>query len=183
MSRGVNRGCACALALCVLLAAMLLPGPGLCKDLKIGFVQSERIFEESTDYADAQVQFEKFKNAWEAQAQEMEAEVAALVEEYEQQRLLLSEQKRKEKEREILTKRETLQQFVGEVLSPDGKLAEKNMELSKPIYEKIKAAVAKIGEESQFDLVLDSGAVLWAVPDTGLDLTDRVLEELNKETP
>lgn len=183
MSRGVNRGCACALALCVLLTAMLLPGPGLCADLKIGFVQSERIFEESTDYADAQAQFEKYKNEWETQAQEMEAEVAALAEEYEQQRLLLSEQKRKEKEQEILTKRETLQKFVSEVLSPDGKLADKNTELSKPIFDKIKAAVAKIGQESELDLVLDSGAVLWAAPDKGLDLTDSVLEELNKETP
>lgn len=168
----------------MLLIAVLWPSVGLCADLKMGYVLSERIFTEYKAYADAQAEFEKFKADWEKRAQDMEAELATLQEEYEQQRLLLSEQKAKEKEEEIRTKGEALQKFVNEILSPEGKLAQKNMELSKPIYDKINAVVAKIGEEEQYDFIFDASTsgLLWAAPDKGYDLTDKVIEVLNKET-
>jgi len=165
-----------------LLLTVSLPGFGFCEVLKIGYVFSERIFLESKDYADAQAEFNKYKTDWEQKAQEMEREFTALQEEYMQQRLLLSEQKKKEKEEQITAKREAFENFVSEVLSPEGKLAEKNRELSKPIYDKIKSTVAKIAEGGQYDLILDASAVLWAAAGKGYDLTDQVIEELNKET-
>ena len=88
----------------------------------------------------------------------------------------------KEKEAEIIVREEALQKFVSEVLSPEGKLAQKNMELSKPIFDRINAIVAKIGEEEQYDFIFDGSGLLWVAPDKGYDLTDKIIEDLNKET-
>ncbi len=52
--------------------------------------------------------------------------------------------------------------------------------MTKPIYDKINRVIQKIGEDEEYDFIIDasSGALLHANPK--YDITDRILEELNK---
>ena len=66
-------------------------------------------------------------------------------------------------------------------LSRQGQVVKRNEEILRPIISKIQTILAKIGSEEGFDLILDAadGHVLYA--DQSLDLTQRVIDELNKQ--
>jgi outer membrane protein len=108
-------------------------------------------------------------------------EYQALAQEIESQSLLLSEEKKKEKLRELQTKATEIDQFKFEKLNPEGgEFYRKNQEIFKPIIDKINSVINKVGTVDEYDIILDasSGALLHALPK--YDLTSRILEELNK---
>ena len=112
----------------------------------------------------------------------MQDNLKRLQEQYESQSLLLSDAKKREKEQEIQNLIMKLRQFQQQKYDPQtGEIYKKQAELLQPVYDKINAVIKKIGEDEKYDLVLDtaSGNILY-VGDAIKDLTDRVLEELNK---
>ena len=58
--------------------------------------------------------------------------------------------------------------------------AKRNDELSRPIVEAIEAAAKNVAEKEGFDLVLDSGPGIVVYSKPELDLTDRVLQNLEE---
>jgi Skp family chaperone for outer membrane proteins len=108
-------------------------------------------------------------------------EYQTLAQEIESQSLLLSEEKKKEKLRELQDKATEIDKFKFEKLNPEGgEFYRKNQELFKPIIDKINNVINKVGTDEEYDIILDasSGALLHALPK--YDLTSRILDELNK---
>jgi len=151
------------------------------KVLRIGYINSDRILSEYKEFAVVQEKIKRMEQQWEQEAKAKREEIRRLEDTYESQRLLLSDEKRMEMEREINRKYQEYQEFLNEILGPEGKRARKIQELSKPIYDKINSVLAKIAEEEGLDFIFDVSvpAVVFARPE--YDLTDRVLEYLNKE--
>jgi Skp family chaperone for outer membrane proteins len=69
---------------------------------------------------------------------------------------------------------------VKSIWGPEGKIAQKNAELMKPIIDKVNGILERIGTEEKFSMIFDAanGGVVFAPP--GADLTPRVVEELNR---
>jgi len=152
------------------------------KELKIGYIDSGRILAGSKAYAEAQKTLEELKAEWQKQAAAKEEEIKKLQDELDRQRLLLSPDTERKKQEEIRAKYEEYRKFVDSILSPEtGKLAQKTQELSKPIYDKINAILERIGEEEDYDIIFDAfpQTIVFAKPE--YDLTEKVLEMLNKE--
>ncbi|MCD6335744.1 MAG: OmpH family outer membrane protein [Candidatus Latescibacteria bacterium] len=151
------------------------------KELKLGYIDSNRILTEYKGMADVQAELEKAKSKWDKQTQAKEAELDSLRQEYDAQSLMWSEKTQQQKQKAIQEKYVEYQRFVNEIVSPDGKFAQRRMELLKPIYDKINTILDRLGKEGGYDFVFDVGipAVVFAKPE--YELTDRVLEELNKE--
>ena len=156
-------------------------GGALGKELKVGYIDSNRILMEYKGMADVQAKLEKAKSEWDKETQMREAELDSLREEYDTQSLMWSEKTQQEKQKAIQEKYMDYQQFVNEIIAPTGKFAQRRMELLKPIYDKINGLLNQIGEEGNYDFIFDVDipAVVFAKPE--YDLTDRVLEDLNKE--
>ena len=59
---------------------------------------------------------------------------------------------------------------------------QKNAELLEPILDKLKNVIEAISTDDNIDIVLDAstGGILYAVP--SLDITDDVIERMNKLT-
>ena len=150
-------------------------------DLKVAYIDSERLLSEYKALAEVQQELDRYKDQWEKEAGKKQTELDSLQQEYEAKQLMFSEQRRKEVEREGAAKAQALQKFVDEFLSPGGKYAQKNIELSKPIYDEINSLIRNIGEEENYDLIFDSPSLLFAKPQ--YDITDRILKELDKEIP
>ncbi len=74
-----------------------------------------------------------------------------------------------------------IQQFQNDKWGQNGEFFRKQEEIMKPVYEKINAAIKKVGEEERFDYIFDivAGNIVYASPDQE-DLTDLVVEELEK---
>jgi outer membrane protein len=167
----------------MLLGAMLcliLSSSGLAQQLKIGYVDVVRLKQEYNEYRQAEVQFQKDMEVWQAKADSMMAEMQELSDKLEKQNLMLTEQAKNEIRENLLVKQNEYQMFVNEVMGPDGEAAKKEFELSKPLIEKINTAIKLIALKGNYTYVLDStaGSVLYA--DEKYDITDKVIIELNK---
>jgi len=164
----------------VLIIAFFSSIAALAESGKFGFVNSLRIRTEYKEFADAQEKFDKDVAMWQAELDSMNGEVDSLESELEKQSLLLSEERRREKENIMKDKKLKYKQYSTEILGPGGKIERRNAELVKPIYDKIMLVLEKIGRGGNYTFIFDSVGGNIAYADKKLDLTDRVLEELNK---
>jgi len=165
----------------ILLVSFAAPNAVRAADLLIGFIDSERIFAEYQGTKEAQTEFNADLEKWGKDLEAKKQELEQLEEAYKQQQLILSDPMRKQKEQEILDKRSQLDAFSREIWGPQGKVAERNEQLTRPIIERMNAVLTKIGESEGFSIIFDAadGNVVYA--DKALDLTDRVLEALHAE--
>lgn len=164
----------------IVLAAFLLSAGVAGAEGKIGYIDSARIFAEYKGTEDAQRTFDSEVEGWEQQAQGLKTQLDSLEGEYQRQSLMLSETRKRERQQEILTKRQEYEAFVQSVWGPQGKLAVKNSELVQPIVEKINVILQRLGVEEDYAIVFDAslGGIVYAAE--GIDLTDRIIEELNQ---
>ncbi|MCP4582697.1 MAG: OmpH family outer membrane protein [candidate division Zixibacteria bacterium] len=151
------------------------------EDLKIGYVDSQRIFAEYQEYQDAQAKFDKDVEAWNVEAEQIKAEVEDLMTELESQSLILSAEKKSEKEDFLRAKQDTLRQFLDATFGPEGKAERRMAELSKPVREKVLEVIERLAIENDYSLVLDAGTINIAYAKKSLDITDDILAELATE--
>jgi outer membrane protein len=171
-----------ALALAFLFAlSYSLVDTASAQEGKIGYVDSQRIFAESKDFADAQAKFDKDIAAWNKQAEEMQAEIDRLDQELKAQSLMLSKEKREEKERAVQAKKDAYQQYVEGTFGPGGKAERRNAELIKPIRDKIISIIEKVAIEENYAMVMDASTTSIAYAKRSLDLTERIIEELKRQ--
>ena len=147
---------------------------------KIGYVDSMRLRTEFGEFADAQAEFDKDVKVWQDEIGELEHLIDSLKQDLEKTSLLLSEAKKKEKEENLESKKLEYQSLTNDIFGPGGRAEERNAELTKPILDKINQVLEKIASEENFIMIFDSVNANIAYAKKSLDLTDLVLEELNR---
>lgn len=166
----------------IILLVLLVAAPGFGQKMKIGFVHSQKLLTTFQDALDANKKLEEIDRQWKTEGMEMQKEIERLNDQFETQSLLLSEAKKKEKQQEIQNLYMKIQNFQQEKYNPQtGEIYRKQAELMQPVYDKINDVIKKIGEDEKYDLILDTAAGnILHVSEAITDLTERVLEELNK---
>ncbi len=154
----------------------------LLAEVRIGYIDSNRIMGEYSETKAVQAELEKEQRKMEADYNKLIAQLDSLGQDYEKQRLLMSEQRRTEKENEIEQKREQIQQFQLEKFGPQGEIYQKESQLLTPVLKKIDEAIKIVGAEEGYDYIFDanSGAIVYAL--NAHDLTEDVLKELQEAT-
>ena len=166
----------------LLVCCFMLTGNSYGQKLKFGYVNSQKILNEYKEAQDANKKFQEINAAWEAEGLEMQNRLQELMDELESQSLLLSEQRKMEKQAEAQNLYTQFQTFQAQKWGPDGEAAKKEQELMAPIIETIRGVIKQIGEADEYTYIFDSvaGNIVY-VADDQTDLTDRVIEELNKD--
>jgi outer membrane protein len=169
-------------ALALIMLGLAIPRSARA-EIKIGFVNSEQILEGYTGTRSAIEAFNTDVNGWNTDATSRKTELDNLGKELSSQTPMLSDDKRREKEQDYQRKLTEYDQFVQSIWGPNGLVVKRNEEILRPIIGKIQTILAKIGADEQYDLILDAanGNVLYA--DQAHDLTQKVLDELNKQQP
>lgn len=152
-------------------------------DIKIAHVDSKMIFEKYTETPKAQRDYDRQVQKWEQDAKAKQKEVMDLQERLDKQSLMLSEEKKQELQAQLTKKKADYEQFVQQIYGKDGALYQKNQEITDPIVQKIKKTIQDVANQEGYDMVFDraSGAVVYWGKDN--DLTQRVLDILNKGAP
>ena len=110
-----------------MLAALALGLPGVAAaDLKIGYIDSAKIFQEYKDAQEAQARFERQVQGWRDEAAEKDKLVNQLRAEVRDQAPILSALKRQEKEEALQRAVSDYERFIQEIWSPQGKAAQEN---------------------------------------------------------
>ena len=163
---------------------LLFISPTYAQKLKIGYINSQKILTTYKEAVDAQKKIDELNRQWEKEGLEMQKQLQELQDQFESQSLLLSESKKAEKAQEVQNLYLRIQQFQQEKWAPgQGEIYKKEKEFMAPVLEKINAVIKKIGDEQSYDYIFDTvaGNILYA-SESQEDLTDKVLEELNKST-
>ena len=166
--------------LALALGMVLRPG-GARAEIKIGFIDSDRIFAEYGKTRDAQESFNREVQELSKTAREKKTEIDELQKKLDQQGPMLSEAKRDEQNRELQRKVTDYESYVQSNWGPGGRISKLNEEFLRPIVDRVHAIVAAMGTEEGYSLILDAadGNVIFG--DKTLDLTDRVLTGLRDE--
>jgi outer membrane protein len=153
----------------------------LSGESKIGYIDSEEVINGYKGMSALKAQYNKLIAEWEEEAQKKKAEIEKLKNELDDQEAMLSEETKKKKRNEIKEKEKAYEEFLKEVWGENGKAKIKHEELLRPVIEEISNILEKIGEEEGYEIIFDisEGSIVFAK--LGLDLTERVLFEINKE--
>jgi outer membrane protein len=160
---------------------LAIPGAGSAADLKIGFIDSERIFSEYAGTQEAQRSFNREVQELTKTAKEKKTEIDDLQRKLDAQGPMLSEAKRDEQNQVLQKKIADYDVFVQKNWGPQGSVSKLNEQYLKPIVDRVHKIVTGFGSDEGYSLILDAADGNIIFGDRTLDLTDRVLAELKKE--
>jgi outer membrane protein len=146
---------------------------------KIGYVDSDTIMKQLADYQDTQKKLDALIKEWQEEIAKMERDHKAKFEDYQKKRLILSEQKRVDTEKELVDLENQISKYRQEKLGVRGELFQKQEELMKPINNRIFTAIQEVAKEKDYDFIFDrSGDMVFLYAKEQYDVTQLVLEKL-----
>jgi len=148
--------------------------------MKIRYVNSQRILAEYPEAQEVQRKLDELRASYEKEYNQMLQQYDQLAKELQSQSLLLSPEKKAEKEKQLQELGMRIEQYRIQKLGPEGEYFQQNQKLTQPLFDKINRVIQQISQDEGYDFVLDvvQGVVLYAKPE--YDITDRILEELKK---
>jgi len=157
-----------------LLALALIATAGYAQgaDYKIGFVNTERLFREAAPAKRAQQKLEKEFAGRDADLQKLSKQVRDLQASLEKDGVTMSENDRRNKERDLANMTRDMQRMQRE-FREDLNLR-RNEELA-AVQERANKVIQQIAEAEKFDLILQDPVVYAS---TRIDITDKVIKAL-----
>ncbi|MGH7731371.1 MAG: OmpH family outer membrane protein [Candidatus Eiseniibacteriota bacterium] len=165
-----------------LLIALAAAGTASAADLKVGYIDSSRIFLEFKDAKEAQERFDRQAQGWRDEATEKEKLVKQLRDEVRDMSPILSALKRQEKEEALQKAIAEHERFIQSIWGPQGRAAQENERATQDVVNQIRAVVEKIASEKGLDLVFDSAGGFLTYANKSLDLTAEVVRQLNERS-
>jgi outer membrane protein len=140
-------------------------------EMKIGFVNTERVFREAAPAKRAQQVLEREFSARNAELSKVEKQGRDLQQELERENVTLSEPARREKERQLADISRNFQRIQREIRE-DLNLR-RNEELAK-VQERATRVINQIAEQEKFDLVIQEAVFA----SSRIDITEKVIRAL-----
>jgi outer membrane protein len=156
-------------------------GPSLAQTLKVGYIDSIKIFAENKETQEAERVYRGEVQQWESQKQRYEADVARMGDELNAQSPMLSEEKKAERRLEFQRKMDEYKRFMEETFGDNGLAARRNKELTQPIVDKINKIIEVIAKEQGLTMVFDVANANIVYADKTLDITELVLTRLGQQ--
>jgi len=153
----------------------------LTAEVRIGYIDSNEIMNNNEDVKQIQISLEKEQRRLQSDMENLIRQIDSLKQDYERQRLLMSDSRKKEKEQEIIRMDQKAQQFQIEKFGPEGEIYKMQNQLLKPVLAKIDAAIQAVGKKQEYDYIFDAaaGAIVYALDAN--NVTQDVLDELDKQ--
>ena len=165
----------------IMIVAVLatLVAPTVHGQMKVGHFSSEAIMRQLPDAQDAQKQLDQLVADWQGELNRMQDDWKKKFEEYDKRKLIMTEQRRADTERELRELEQKVADFRNQKFGQNGELFNKQNELMKPVQDRVFKAVQDVAKEESYDYVFDkSGEILLMYANEKYDLTPKILEKL-----
>jgi outer membrane protein len=153
-----------------------LAGPAVAQELKIGYVNSERVLREAIPAKAAQTKLEAEFSKREKDLNEQGNRLKAAADKLEKEAPTLSESERNRRQRELVEQDRDLQRKRREFQEDLNQ--RKNEELA-AVVERANRVIKQIFDQEKYDLILQE--VVFAGPK--IDITEKVIKALNAAPP
>ena len=158
----------------LLIAAILFLGASqtINAQAKTAHVDVSEIVSKMPAMLDAQKQLEKLSATYDADYKKMAEEFQAKLKKYDAESATVTEAINGERQKEVQDMQKRIQDF-GQ--NAQKELQQKQEEITKPIYDKVKASIQKVGKTKGFQYILDGSTLLLS---DGPNLTADVKKDL-----
>lgn len=146
---------------------------------KIGFINTETVLKELSEYQSAQKTLEQLSNKYKAEIEADLKVIDQLYSTYQNQKAYLSSSQRSSAENKIITKEQEMKKKEDSYFGSEGVLAKKSEELLTPIRERVEKAVRHYCELNGFTAIIDlAGTANIVYYDSALDITKDIIKQL-----
>nr|WP_315153891.1 OmpH family outer membrane protein [uncultured Flavobacterium sp.] len=157
----------------LLIAAMVVLGANTMNaQAKVAHVNVAEIMTKMPAMLDAQKQLEKLSTTYDAEYKKMVTEYQDLLKKYEAEAKTVTDAVNETRGKEV---QDMQQRIVAYRDNAQKELQQKESDITKPLYEKVRAAIQKIGKAKGIQYILDGASLLLA---DGPDLTADVKKDL-----
>ena len=143
---------------------------------KIGIVDLQRVLETSNPGKAAQAEIKKQKDTMEQELKEKGAEIEQLRIQFERESMVMSKEKREEKEREGRIKLNDFKTLQKRYRSDLQNLEQK---LVTELRDDVNALVEEIGKKEGYLLIINNFSVMYAP--ASIDITDQLIKQMNEK--
>lgn len=147
---------------------------------RLAYINSNQIIAEAPGAAEAQATFDKEMARWRTEVQALADTLQQMIEQYDQQQVMLSPEKRQERQQTIQQKRLDYQRRVADL---EQVAQRRQQELVEPIYDQITSVLVEIRDAGEYTMIFDAAAGALIAADTTLDITDQVIQRLRAADP
>ncbi len=146
---------------------------------KFSFVNSEYILKKIPSFKSAQEQLDKLSSQYQKEIEAKYAEVDKMYQDYQAEKVLLTEEMRKKREDDVIAKERQVKDLQMKYFGKDGLLFKKREELVKPIQDQVDNAIKELANEGGYAVIFDSSVsqnMLYTNP--RYDKSEEVLQKL-----
>lgn len=161
----------------IIATALLLSMGFYAQAQKYCVIDSKYILEKLPEYNDAQDALNKQSEQWQQEVDQKMQFIDQMYRSYQAERPMLSEEARKKREDEIITKEKEAKELQKKYFSYEGEVFKKRQTLVKPVQDKVFNAVQKYAQTRGYDMVYDkAGGVTIFYADPKLDKSEDILK-------
>ena len=142
---------------------------------KVAHINTQELVESMPEMMSAKSELEKLANTYEIDIQAMATELQNKIKQYDAESSTKTDEENGKRLQEVQSMEQSIRQYQGQAQQD---LQKKEIELLKPITEKAKAAILKVGNDQGFNYVLDSSQGQGVIMANGKDLLADVKAEL-----
>ena len=142
---------------------------------KVAHINTQELVESMPEMISAKSELEKLAKTYETDIQAMATELQNKIKQYDAESSTKTDEENGKRLQEVQSMEQSIRQYQGQAQQD---LQKKEIELLKPITEKAKAAILKVGNDQGFNYVLDSSQGQGVIMANGKDLLADVKAEL-----
>jgi len=146
---------------------------------RYAYVDTDYILKNLQSYQDAQAELDRVSTQWQKEIEQRYDAIERLYKAYQAEKVLLTEDMRKEREDEIIRLEEEAKNMQRQRFGVEGDLFQRRQELIQPIQEEVYQAIKQVADGGGFSVIFDKAGqsnILYADP--RYDKSDRVLSRL-----
>src|SRR5213596_2291564 len=166
-----------------LLAAAAAPGGAQARpsqpSLKIGFISSRQILQQTPGYAAAESTFSKEVQGFRDEVQKLQQQLDSAGRVFDQQLIALSPAAKQQKQRDLQQLQQKFEQRSNDLQT---RAQQREQELLKTIQDRVNAVIEGLRAEGNYALIFDADSPTSNIvaADPSLDITPKVIERLKQ---
>lgn len=146
---------------------------------KFAYVDTKYILENIPAYKEAEKKLDETASAWQKEIEAKYQEIDKLYKTFQAEQVLYTEDMKKQKEQEIMSKEKAVKDLQKQRFGYEGELFQKRQELVKPIQDKIYEAIQKLATEKAYEFIFDkSGGLVMLYASAKHDRSDDILVQM-----
>lgn len=166
----------------VALLALVMTAQAQSQNLKIGFVDSQKIFEGLPEAQEVQRQLDARLQTWQDTLETLGRNFESEVETYQAQKGTMSEAAMEQRQQELMRLQQQVQEYQKAKFGQGGEAARLRQSVLSPLQKKVLVAIEEVAKEEKlnfvFDKVEDAALLLYA--EAKFDYTFKVLDRLKR---